>query len=543
MIGVSGIKVTYGQEKFEFESGTMFVDIMKSVVPEEKQKDIIGAKSNGKPVDLSAPLTCDTTLEFIDVNSPEGLKILRHSTSHVMASAVKRLFPGTKVSIGPSIETGFYYDFDKDTPFVPEDLPIIEAEMKKIIDADEPYIREEMASCDAIKMFEEMGEKYKVELIKDLGVPTVSIYRTGDFIDLCTGPHIPSTSYIKVYKLLNIAGAYWRGSEDNPMLQRIYGTAFVHQDDLEKYLFMLEEAARRDHRKLGKELDLYSMHEAGGAGLAYWHPRGGRIRRIIEEFWYDEHYKRGYEVVYTPHIARVELWKKSGHFEFFRENMYSPMEVEGQEYMIKPMNCPFHILIYKSKKRSYRELPYRIAEMGTVYRYERSGVLHGLLRVRGFTQDDAHIFCTPEQLKKEMMDCVDLALYMVKTFGFEDYKVNLATCPDNFAGTKEEWEYAESTLSEALKEYGVPFIIDEGGAVFYGPKIDIKLKDALGREWQGPTIQFDFNLPRRFDATYVGPDGKEHLVYMVHRAVLGSMERFFGTLIEHYAGAFPLWLA
>ncbi|MCL5035773.1 MAG: threonine--tRNA ligase [Chloroflexi bacterium] len=540
---MSQVSVLYNDQETKVDPGTKAAALIKTLVPEEERKKIIAARIDGRAIDLSTPVTGDSKIEFISSDSPEGLNILRHSTSHVMAAAVRKLFPGTKVAIGPSIESGFYYDFDKKTPFIPEDLQAIEAEMKKIIKAGEPYVREEISSEKAVELFEEMGEDYKVELIRDLNVPTVSIYRTGDFVDLCYGPHIPSTSYIKVFKLLTIAGAYWRGSEENAMLQRLYGTAFLTKEELDDHLFKLEEAARRDHRKLGKDLDLYSMHEVAGAGLAFWHPNGGRIRRIIEEFWYDEHYKRGYEVVYSPHIARVNLWKTSGHWDFYRENMYSPMEVEGQEYLVKPMNCPFHIIIYNTKKRSYRELPYRVAEMGTVYRYERSGVLHGLLRVRGFTQDDAHIFCTPEQLKKEMLNCVDLAFFLMRTFGFEEYEVNLATRSESYIGTDEEWDMAESTLAEALTEHGIPFIKDEGGATFYGPKIDIKLKDALGRLWQGPTIQFDFNLPRRFDTNYVGPDGKEHLVYMVHRAVLGSLERFFGCLIEHYAGAFPLWLA
>jgi threonyl-tRNA synthetase len=392
-----------------------------------------------------------------------------------------------------------------------------------------------------------MGENYKVEIIEDLvkaeGVETVNIYESGDFVDLCRGPHIQSSGKVQAFKLLDIAGAYWRGDEKNKMLQRIYGTAFNSKEELQAYLDKIEEAKKRDHRRLGKELDLFSFQDEGGPGLAYWHPNGAMIRYIMEEFWRKEHLKRGYEFVYTPHIARAHLWEVSGHLGFYKENMYSPIDIEGQEYILKPMNCPFHILIYKTRKRSYRELPLRWAELGTVYRYERSGALHGLLRVRGFTQDDAHIFCTPDQLKEEMMNCVKFAIYLISSFGFKEYDIFLATRPEDFAGTAEEWDQAENTLKIALEEQGLPFTVDEGGAVFYGPKIDIKLKDALGRHWQGPTIQFDFNLARRFGVNYIGSDGEEHQCFMVHRALLGSMERFFGCLIEHYAGAFPVWLS
>lgn len=473
----------------------------------------------------------------------KSLEALRHTASHIMAQAVKQLFPEALLGIGPAIEAGFYYDFAKVKPFTPKDLTKIEEKMREIIKLNLPLIKIEMEKEEAKKLLRDKGEKYKLELLDEIPEDVVTFYQQGDFIDLCQGPHLSSTGEVNVFKLISTSGAYWRGDEKRDMLQRIYGTAFFTQTSLDEYLYKIEEAERRDHRKLGRELDLFNIYEEVGPGLIFWHPKAAIIRHIIENFWIAEHQKRGYQLVYTPHIAKIDLWKISGHLDFYQENMYKPMEVEEQSYLIKPMNCPGHILIYKSKKRSYRELPIRFAELGTVYRYERSGVLHGLLRVRGFTQDDAHIFCTPEQLKEEMMGAVELADFMMKTFGFYDYDVVLATRPEKFAGTSEEWDQAEATLAEALKERGIKFEIDEGGAVFYGPKIDIKLKDALNRLWQGPTIQFDFNLPRRFNVSYVGEDNKEHLVVMVHRAVLGSLERFMGALIEHYAGAFPFWLA
>lgn len=480
---------------------------------------------------------------MVDFSTKDGLEVLRHGTSHIMAAAVRELFPDVKVAIGPAIDEGFYYDFDKETPFTPEDLEKIEKKMNQIIKSGEAFERIEMKKDEAIKFFEDKGEIYKVELLNEIPDETVSLYKTGNFIDLCRGPHISRASQIKAFKLLTIAGAYWRGSEKNKMLQRIYGTAFADKKDMEDYLFKLEEAKKRDHRKIGRDLDLFVIEEDIGAGLTIWLQKGAFIRNEIEKLWKQEHYKRGYELIYTPHIAKVDLWKTSGHWDFYRENMYSPMKIDEVEYVVKPMNCPFHIYAYKTRKRSYRELPIRLAELGTVYRYERSGVLHGLLRVRGFTQDDAHIFCSPDQLKKEMLDCVDLAIYLIKTFGFTEYEVMLATRPEEFAGTKEEWDEAEKTLRGALVEHNIKFTEDPGGAVFYGPKIDIKLKDALGRLWQGPTIQFDFNLPRRFEVKFVDSDGSEKYVYMVHRAMLGSLERFMGCLTEHYAGAFPLWLS
>jgi len=472
-----------------------------------------------------------------------NLDMIRHSASHVMAEAVRSLFPEARFGIGPPTDDGFYYDFDLPRPLTPEDLPVIEAKMREIVAADLPFTREEVDKDKARQVF--AGQPYKLELIDDLPADeTLTIYRQGAFVDLCRGPHVKTTGQVgPFFKLLSIAGAYWRGDEHRPMLQRIYGTAFESQESLNEFLHKLEEAERRDHRKLGKELELFSIHEEAGPGLVLWHPKGAIVRKIIEDFWKEEHLKRGYEIVYTPHIFKVGLWKTSGHWEMYRENLYSPMDVEGQDYIIKPMNCPGHILMYKTRIRSYRELPMRWAELGTVYRYERSGVLHGLARVRGFTQDDAHIFCRPEQVEEEIMAVLELARFMMKSFGFAEYQVLLSTRPDKYAGTIEVWERATATLEKALKRLEQPYQVDPGEGVFYGPKIDIKLQDALGRAWQGPTIQVDFNLPERFEVTYTGEDGQPHLVAMIHRTVLGSMERFLACLIEHYAGAFPVWLA
>ena len=474
-------------------------------------------------------------------SSEEKLEMMRHSASHVMAGAVQSLFPGAKFGIGPAIEDGFYYDFDLPRPLVPEDLPVIEAKMKEIIAANLPFSREEVAKKEAKKLF--AAQPYKLELIDEIEDKQVSLYRQGDFVDLCRGPHLDTTGEIRAFKLVSIAGAYWRGDEKRPMLQRIYGVAFATEPDLAEHLRRLDEAAKRDHRKLGRELDLFSIHEEAGPGLVHWHPKGAVVRRLIEDFWKDEHIKRGYDIVYTPHIAKLDLWKTSGHWEFYRENMYSPMDVEGQEYVIKPMNCLGHILMYKTRLRSYRELPMRYAELGTVYRYERSGVMHGLSRVRGFTQDDAHIFCGFDQLEDEVVGVLDLARFMINTFGFDNYQVLLSTRPEKYAGAAQMWEQATDTLKQALKRLNIDYAVDPGQGVFYGPKIDIKLEDAQGRAWQGPTIQVDFNLPQRFNVTYIGEDGQEHLVAMVHRTVLGSMERFMASLIEHYGGAFPVWLA
>ncbi len=469
------------------------------------------------------------------------LEQLRHSAAHIMAEAVQSIVPGARFGIGPAIEDGFYYDFDLPRPLTNDDLATIEARMKEIVKSNHLFARQEVSKEEARQIF--ATQPYKLELIDELPDEKVSVYRQGSFVDLCRGPHLKSTGGVKAFKLMNIAGAYWKGSETRPMLQRIYAVAFLSREDLENHLKLLEEAARRDHRKLGKELDLFSIHDEAGPGLVMWHPNGGSIRRTIEDFWKDEHARRGYDIVYTPHIAKVDLWKTSGHWDFYREYLYSPMKVEEKEYIVKPMNCLGHILMYKTQKRSYRDLPMRLAELGTVYRYERSGVLHGLTRVRGFTQDDAHIFCTPEQLEAELSGVVDLVRFMMKTFGFAQYDLYLSTRPEKYTGSLEGWEHATNTLANVLNNMKVPYQIDPGEGVFYGPKIDIKLKDAIGRSWQGPTIQVDFNLPQRFDVKYVAPDGQERQVFMVHRAVLGSLERFMGCLIEHYAGAFPVWLA
>ena len=469
------------------------------------------------------------------------LEKMRHSASHVMAEAVQSIFPEAKFGIGPAIEDGFYYDFELPRALTTEDLPTIEAKMREIVAADLPFTKEEMDKAKAMKLFS--AQPYKLELIEELPDETVTIYRQGTFVDLCRGPHVNSTGDIKAFKLTSIAGAYWRGDEKRPMLQRIYGVAFETEAELEDYLARLVEASKRDHRKLGKELDLFSLHEDAGPGLVHWHPKGALVRQIIEDFWKDEHRKRDYDIVYTPHIAKLNLWKTSGHWDFYQENLYSPMDIEGQEYIIKPMNCLGHIMIYKTQLRSYRNLPLRYAELGTVYRYERSGVLHGLARVRGFTQDDAHIFCRPDQLEAEVSEVVQLARFMLETFGFHEYELLLSTRPEKYAGTVQVWEEATESLRKVLERLKLAYNIDPGEGVFYGPKIDIKLRDALGRLWQGPTIQVDFQLPQRFDVNYIGDDGSEHQVVMVHRTVLGSMERFMACLVEHYAGAFPVWLS
>lgn len=470
------------------------------------------------------------------------LETLRHSTAHVMADAVTRLFPGARITIGPSIEDGFYYDFDYKRPFAPEDLIEIEKEMLRIVKEKFPFVRQEVTREEAKRIFKD--EPYKLELINDLPEgEVITIYRSGDFVDLCRGPHVEHTGKIGAFKLLSVAGAYWRGDERNPQLQRIYGTAFETQKELDDYLTRLEEALRRDHRKLGRDLDLYSTMEEYGGGLILWHPKGGRIRDAIETFWKQEHYRNGYDILYTPHIGRSTLWETSGHLDFYKDSMYSPMDIDGNDYFIKPMNCPFHIMVYKTKVRSYRDLPLRWAELGTVYRYEKSGVLHGLLRVRGFTQDDAHIFCTPDQIEHEISEVLRFSLSMWKAFGFTSIKAYLATRPEKAVGEEARWDQAIAALKNAVAQEKLQYELDEGGGAFYGPKIDLKVKDALGREWQMTTIQFDFNEPERFDMHFIGADGQKHRPYMVHRALLGSLERFFGVLIEHYAGDFPVWLA
>jgi threonyl-tRNA synthetase len=460
-----------------------------------------------------------------------------------MAHAVKELFPDAKLAIGPATEDGFYYDFDISRPLTPEDLEKIEAKMAEIIKENRPFSRKILSKKEAIELFGKKGEEYKVELLNEISDEEVSVYEEGGFVDLCRGPHVPSTGVVRAFKLLSIAGAYWRGNEKNKMLQRIYGTSFENAKALKEYLAFLEEVKKRDHRRLGKELDLFSISDEIGPGLILWHPNGAVIRRGIEDFWREEHARAGYQILFTPHIARLNLWQRSGHWDFYRENMYSPMEIEGMEYELKPMNCPFHLHIYKSSLRSYRDLPIRYAELGTVYRYERSGVLHGLLRVRGFTQDDAHIFCREDQIEDEILKVLDFTLFILKTFGFDAYDVYLSTRPEKYVGTLEHWERSTDALKRALELKELSYSIDPGEGVFYGPKIDIKVKDSLGRAWQCSTIQVDFNNPQQFDVTYRGSDGKEHKPIMIHRALMGSLERFFGILIEHYAGAFPVWLA
>lgn len=482
-----------------------------------------------------------TAKKIDETQKAERLEVVRHSAAHIMAEAILLQFPEARFGIGPATSEGFYYDFDLPRSLTPEDLAAIESKMREIIASNSPFLREEVDKEKAHEIFG--SQPFKLELIDELPDEIVTVYRQGSFVDLCRGPHVTSTGEVKAFKLLSIAGAYWRGDEHRPMLQRIYGTAFETEEELESHLKKLDEAAKRDHRKLGKVLDLFSIHEEAGAGLVYWHPKGAMIRNIIEDFWKSEHFKRGYDIVNIPHLAKIDLWKRSGHLEFYRDAMYPPIDIEGQGYLVKPMNCPGHILIYKTQLRSYRQLPLRWAELGAVYRWERSGVLHGLTRVRGFTQDDAHIFCRPDQLEDEVVGVVEFACFMLKTFGFDDYEVMLSTRPEKYTGTIEVWEQATETLKRALERLQINYAIDPGEGVFYGPKIDMSLKDSLGRTWQGPTIQVDFNLPERFDVNYIGDDGLEHRVVMIHRTVLGSMERFLGCLIEHYGGAFPTWLA
>ena len=484
-------------------------------------------------------------LEILTFDSSEIQDVYRHSTAHIMAQAVKDLFPSVKLAIGPSIEDGFYYDFDLGRPFTPEDIERVEARMREIVKGNQPFERMQLSKEEAIKFFLEKDEPYKVEMIK--GFPDdekVTAYRQGSFVDLCRGPHVYSTGRIKEFKLLSSSGAYWRGDEHNPMLQRIYGTSFETKDQLESYVKLQEEIRRRDHRRLGRELDLYSVQqEEIGPGLVLWHPKGAKIRIVIENFIREQHEKRGYEFVFTPHVARQDLWRRSGHLEFYRENMFPSMPIEEIEYQLRPMNCPFHIMIYETHLRSYRDLPIRLAELGTVYRYERSGVLHGLMRVRGFTQDDAHIFCRPDQIEHEITQVLELAFSTLSAFGFEEYKIYVSTRPEKAVGSPENWKQATEALETAIKRHGKEYTIDSGEGVFYGPKIDLKIRDGLGRLWQCATIQVDFNLPERFGLRFIGEDGKAHVPIMIHRALMGSLERFFGILIEHYGGAFPLWLA
>jgi threonyl-tRNA synthetase len=500
-------------------------------------------KVDGQLMDLHSPLQHDATVEWLTFDSPEGKEVYRHSSAHILAQAVKRLFPGAKLAIGPPIEEGFYYDIDYERPFTPDDLAKLEAVMAEIIQSNLPIARHEMSSAEAVQLFTDRREPYKVELIRDFQVPMVSYYEQGDFIDLCEGPHLPSTGRMGAVKLLSVAGAYWRGDEKNRMLQRIYGTSFPTADALQAHLTRLEQLKQRDHRKLGRELDLFSIQETVGPGLILWHPKGAAVRQQIETFWKSLHEAHGYQFVYTPHVARLDLWKTSGHVDFYRENMFPSMEIEGAEYELKPMNCPFHLLIYQSHLRSYRDLPIRFTELGTVYRYERSGVLHGLLRVRGFTQDDAHIFCRADQVEEEISRVLELTTTLLGAFGFHEYDIYLSTRPAQYVGTLEHWEAATTALSAALTRRKLAYQIDPGEGVFYGPKIDIKVKDQFGRAWQCATVQVDFNLPERFGLAYRGEDSREHAPIMIHRALMGSLERFFGILIEHYGGAFPTWLA
>lgn len=474
--------------------------------------------------------------------SDEALDVLRHSSAHLMAHAVLDLFPKTQTGIGPAVEDGFFYDFLRDEPFTPEDLAAIAKKMRELSQQDIPIKKRILPKKEALRLFKERGQELKVELIQEKGDKEVTCYEQGSFMDFCLGPHVPSSGPIKHFKLLSVSGAYWKGDEQGKQLQRIYGTVFFTKKDLKDYLTLLEEAKKRDHRKLGTELDLFSSHEDLGAGLILWHPKGAAVRHVIESYWREEHLKDGYDFLYTPHVAKLDVWRKSGHTEFY-DAMYPPIKSGEIEYELKPMNCPFHIMVFNSRQRSYRDLPIRWAELGTVYRYERSGVLHGLMRVRGFTQDDAHIFCLPDQLEEEIKRVIFLALRILKTFGFKEYEIFLATIPEKYVGKIEDWERATQALEKALKAAKLDFQVDEGAGVFYGPKIDIKIKDALGRSWQCTTIQLDFNLAERFDLRYVGEDGKRHTPFLIHRAILGSLERFFGVLIEHYNGNFPVWLA
>jgi threonyl-tRNA synthetase len=517
--------------------------------PAEAEMYAAGDATAPRLVDLATPLTADTRLELLTEKDPEALKVLRHSAAHVLATAVLELFPETKLGHGPATDAGFFYDFHREKPFTPEDLPLIEAKMSEVIARNEPFVQEHEPREQALAEFERDGDFMKAHFVNKFTQPgeEVSFYRNGKFVDFCRGPHLPSTGRVKAVKITNLAGAYWLGDEKNPQLQRIYGTAFFSKKDLDAHFARLEELAKRDHRLLGKQLDLFSIQELAGAGLIFWHPRGAMVRKIMEDWMREECLRRDYQLVYTPHVARVNLWQTSGHEGFYAQNMFTPMELDDAMYRMKPMNCPFHILIYKNSPKSYRDLPVRYAELGNVYRYERSGTMHGLLRVRGFTQDDAHIFCTPGQIENEVVACIDFAEAVLHTFGFKEFKVELSTWDPSdrahYAGSDENWELATGSLRKALERKGIAYKTIPGEAAFYGPKIDIKLVDVLGRLWQLSTVQFDFNLPARFELEYVGEDGERHQPVMVHRALFGSVERFFGVLIEHYAGAFPLWLA
>ncbi|MEK7800346.1 MAG: threonine--tRNA ligase [Nitrospirota bacterium] len=507
-------------------------------------RDILAARVDGAVVDLSSALSGNSVVEALRFDSAEGREVYRHSSTHLMAQAVKELFPSAQLTIGPALEDSFYYDFAFERPFTPEDLQRIEERAAEIIKRNLAITRREFSKQDAIDFFTSRGEHYKVELIQGFpdGEP-ITAYTQGDFVDLCRGPHLPTTGVIGAIKLLTTGGAYWRGDERNPMLQRIYGTSFPTQAEVDAYMARLEEIKRRDHRKVGKDLDLISIQDEIGPGLVLWHPKGATVRLLIENFWREQHIRDGYQLVYSPHTARLDLWKTSGHLDYYRENMYPSMTLEGREYQLKPMNCTYNIILYQSHLRSYRDLPIRYGELGTVYRYERTGVLHGLMRVRGFTQDDAHLFCRPDQMEHEVSRVLDFTFFVLQTFGFHQFDVFLSTRPKESVGSDEHWTLATSALEAALKSRNISFHLDSGGGAFYGPKIDIKIKDALGRSWQCSTVQVDFNNPERFELSYIGEDGKAHRPIMIHRALMGSIERFFGILIEHYGGAFPAWLA
>ncbi len=532
-------------DRIEVEEGSRIVDIAYQIGPGLGDATV-GGLLDGELVDLREEVNEEARVEILTLDSPQALEIYRHTASHVMAQAVKNLFPEAKLAIGPAIEDGFYYDFDLDYSLSEEDFEDITEEMEKIVKEDYSIEKISVDLEEARETFEQRGEKYKLELLEDLneeGSSQVTMYRQDGFVDLCEGPHLKSTGQLDNFKLLEVAGAYWKGDENRKMLQRIYATAFPDKSDLEDYLQKQKEAKERDHRKLGRELNLFSINPEAGPGLIYWHPKGTTVRKQIEDFWHNKHREAGYEFVNTPHLGKEDLWKKSGHLDYFKESMFPSMDFENEKYYAKPMNCPFHIKIYNNSTRSYRELPLRWAELGTVYRYERSGVLHGLLRVRGFTQDDAHIICRPKQVEEEITKTLELTFDILSAFGFEDFQIVLATRPEKYVGEKEKWDKATEALIEALDKKGLSYEEEEGEGAFYGPKIDINMIDALERSWQCTTIQFDFNLPERFDMTYMGSDGEEHRPYMIHRALLGSLERFFGILIEHYKGAFPVWLS
>jgi len=524
-------------------AGSSAYDLANDISP-RLAKAAIAAKIDGKVVDLKRPIEHDAEVQILTWDDREGKEVFWHSSAHIMAQAVREVFPDVKLAIGPPIEEGFYYDFDVEKPFSPEDLEKIEKKMAEIVAEDASFTPKESSLEEAIAKYKKEGEIYKVELLEEMpDGEIITFYTHSRFIDLCRGPHIPSTGMIKAFKLISSSGAYWRGSEENKMLQRIYGVTYPKKKMLVEYLEKLAEAERRDHRKIGKQLELFLISDETGPGLVMWLPRGAMIRHEIENFWREQHIKGGYELVYSPHIANLELWNRSGHTDFYSEDMFRPMEVDKGKYQIKPMNCPFHITMYGSRRHSYRELPLRWAELGTVYRYERAGVLHGLMRVRGFTQDDAHIFCRPDQMEQELIRLIDFCIGMLKAFGFNEFDIYLSTRPDKAIGELADWDSAQNGLRKALEFHKLAYEVDEGGGAFYGPKIDIKIKDALGRSWQCSTIQFDFTQPERFDLSYIDSDGERRRPFMIHRALLGSLERFFGTLIEHYAGDFPLWLS